>query len=178
MGLLASQWQGWARERALTYQRQRGSLARNEWMGGAYRGYLLWAGWAGARGAELLVVVRFPRVADPATVRDHLARDPGLAVLPAQGKRGAAGGFVVDETTVSWTRGFPWRRPRATAVGEWIERLIESVSRVAPPFTDRCEICGGTAGTRYVLFGNLPMFLCDSCQYRTVLEGRTAPRHA
>jgi hypothetical protein len=77
-----SQWKQWAQSWGLVHHPQGRFSYPNEWMAGPYQGYLVKVGWGGDRGRRLLVLVRFPRVEDPATLRERLRQEESLWGLP------------------------------------------------------------------------------------------------
>ncbi len=202
MGMFSKQgWKDWAQEWGLTYHAPKFLGTTREWMVGSYRGFLIKAGWMGERHLEFYALVRFPKVLDPAVVRQRLLDDPALAELPGWSKikpaketkppglvafpRGGeaqpmranltgARPLIVDDSSLLWTRACPWRRPNAGQLKGWIDKLVTSVSQTTRAFEGRCEQCGRTVGPRYVMVNDVPVHLCETCQADLVQKGRMA----
>jgi hypothetical protein len=202
MGMFSKQgWKDWAREWGLIYHAPRFLGSTREWMVGSYRGYLVKAGWLGDRHLEFYVLIRFPKLLDPAVVRQRLLEDVTLAALPGWSKIKPAdlskrpallavpnGGAVqiartsavgakpllVDDSSILWTRPCPWRRPGAEQLEGWVEKLIVALSQMARGFEGRCEQCGRTLGQRFIVVNGVPVHLCETCQADLVQKGRMA----
>lgn len=171
MGLLErSEWEQWARAWGLTHEPQRGKFIRNEGLVGSYKGYLLRVGWGGDYGAKLIVLVRFPKLPqDLKALRDRLVRAPALSTLP--GWKGRAGGVQVKPSSLLWQHACSFRRPTATEIQGWVDRLLQHLPEVIKPFSGQCEQCGASGVERYALLERVPVYLCSSCQQRLVSEG-------
>jgi hypothetical protein len=177
MGLLEkSQWQEWARQWGLTHHPQRGGFARNEWLVGSYRGHLLRIGWAGDYGSELYVLIRFPKQQDALHLHERLLHDPQLETLPGWKKKRTLN-LIVEESSVLWKRSAAWGRPRTEVIQQWVEQLLQALSKYVQPFDGHCEQCGGSGVKQYVLIEQvLPVYWCSACQDRLVTEGAMAER--
>lgn len=176
MGLLErSQWKEWAQQWGLQHHPQRGWAVRNEWVVGAHKGYLARIGWRGNYGSELSVLIRFPKQEDLVRVRERVLRNPDLTGLPGW-RKDKASGLQVDESSLLWTRSFPWSRPKTPTIQEWVERLIRALSEIVAPFDRRCEECRSSSVNEYVLLEDIPVYLCTTCQERLVAEAAMAER--
>jgi hypothetical protein len=193
-------WKDWAAAWGLTWHKPGFMSASPEWIAGSYRGYLVKFGWMVERQAHFYALIRFPKVPDPAALRQRLLEDPALAELPGWNKikpatsklnavfvPGAAPNpgvrlavraigtvLQMDETMLLWTRPCPWRRPKAAQLAGWIEKLVQSLSQMARPFEGKCEECGRTLGQRFVIVNGIPKHLCETCQQGLVQKGRMA----
>jgi hypothetical protein len=194
-------WKDWAQEWGLTYQRPGLLSPGREWMAGVHRGYLVKFGWVGDRHLEFYAVIRFPKVPDPAALRQRLLADPALADVPGWSKikpadpgktanlvairedtglhlmRANLAGqrpLLVEESSLVWTRPSPWRRPGADQLKLWTEKLMISLAGSVPPFEGRCEQCGTSVGERFVMVNDIPVRLCEACQEDLVQKGRIA----
>lgn len=202
MGMFSkNDWKDWAREWGLTYHAPRFLGSTREWMVGSYRGYLIKAGWLGDRHLEFYALIRFPKVLDPVVIRQRLLDDSMLAELPGWSKLKPAdaskspgllafqnGGtvqlartsivgakpFIVDDSSMVWTRPCPWRRPGVEQLKGWVEKLVVALSQTTRAFEGRCEQCGRTLGERFVMVNGVPVHLCDTCQAELVQKGRMA----
>lgn len=164
-----NQWEAWAKQWGLMHHSQRGQLVRNEWMIGAHHGYLLRIEWIG--GMEFYVLVRFPKQADPAALRERLLNDPALATLP----RHPGLTFIVEETSLIWQRALPWNKPTVQTLQRWVEQLLTGLAAAVPTFDGRCEQCG-SAGASFLAVDGIPGYLCGLCQDRLRTEGQLAER--
>ncbi len=171
-----SEWERWAGEWGLKHVPQRGRFIRNESLVGPYKGYLLKIGWSGEYGSLLYVLVRFPKGPEPERLHEQLCREPGLTGLLPMLKRRSAQRFLVNEQRVLWRRLAYWRRPKSETIRGWVERLVDAVAKHAPAFAGRCEQCGSSGVTQYVLYESAPVYFCSSCQERLVSEGTMAER--
>ena len=171
MGLIErSEWEPWARAWGLTHEPQRGKFVRNEGLVGSYKGYLLRVGWGGDYGAKLIVLVRFPKPSQGVKgLREQLLRSPSLSTLP--GWKGRAGGVRLEPSSLLWQHPFSFRRPKATEIQEWVDRLLQHLPEVIKPFSGQCEQCSAPGVDRYSLAERVPIYLCGSCQQRLVSEG-------
>ncbi len=191
-------WKDWAAAWGLTWHKPR--FATPEWIAGSYRGYLVKFGWMVERGAPFYALIRFPKVPDPAALRQRLLEDPALADLPgwkklkpANAKLGAV--FVpgaaptpglrltvnaignvlqMDETMLLWTVRSAWGRPSATKLSGWVEKLVQAFAQMARPFEGRCEECGRTLGQGFVVVNGIPRALCETCQQGLVQKAQLA----
>lgn len=193
-------WKDWAAAWGLTWHKPGFMSATPGWMAGTYRGYLVKFGWMVERQATFYALIRYPKVPDPAALRQRLLEDPTLAELPGWAKikpatsrlnavfvPGAAPnpGFKLtvnaignvlqmDETMLLWTRQCPWRKPKPAQLAGWIEKLVASLSQMARPFEGKCEECGRTLGQRFVVVNGIPRALCETCQQALVQKGQMA----
>jgi hypothetical protein len=202
MGVFSkNSWKEWARQWGLTYHAPRFLGTAREWMAGAHRSFLVKAGWLGDRHVEFYVHIRFPKVPDPAVIRQRLLDDQALAGLPgwskikpAQAGKSAglfafpSGGsvkiaranivgtkpLIVDDSSVLWTRPCPWRRPKAEQLQAWVDTLVVALSQTTRAFDGHCEECGRDVGERFVMVNDVPVHLCESCQQDLVQKGRVA----
>jgi hypothetical protein len=202
MGMFSKQgWKDWASEWGLTYHAPKFLGSTREWMVGSYRGYLIKLGWFGDRNVEFYALIRFPKVLDPVMIRQRMvddttltdvpgwsklkpadkAKTPGLLALQNAGEvklmRTSVVGakpFIVDDSSLVWTRPCPWRRPSPDKLKAWVEKLVVALSQTTRPFEGRCEQCGRTLGQRYVMVNGVPVHLCETCQADLVQKGRIA----
>lgn len=189
---LKNQWQEWAREWGLAHYPEKGWLRRTERVVGERQGLLIRVGWGNDQSPGLVTVVRFPRVADPAGIRQALIDDPTLDALPGKGSArrkmavesgrkktlriGEAPEFVLTNDGLVWRRTFAFGWPKATHVQAWVDALVAAVARATPVFNRRCETCGTGSAGKYVLVDDLPTLMCSSCQQRLRAEGEMAAR--
>ncbi len=171
MGLVErSEWEPWARAWGLTHEPQRGKFIRNEGLVGAHKGYLLRVGWGGDYGANLIVLVRFPKLSqDVKALREQLLHSPALSTLP--GWKGRAGNVQLEASSLLWQHPFSFRKPSAAEIQEWVDRLLQRLPELIKPFSGSCEECGASGVDRYALVERAPTYLCSGCQQRLVSEG-------
>ena len=190
---LKSQWKEWAREWGLAHYPEKGRIHRTEHMVGERRGMLIRVGWGPSESPGLTTCIRFPRVADPAGLREALIQDSSLDVLPGKGSAwrkmavrtgppkkivwvGKPPEFTLNESSLQWRRAFPWRAPKAAQVQAWVDAMVAAVARATRGFDGRCETCGTGSAPKYVLVDDLPVLMCTSCQQRLKSEGEMADR--
>lgn len=198
---MANNWKDWAQEWGLTYHKPKLLSPGREWIAGSHRGYLVKFGWVGDRHLEFYALIRFPKVPDPAVIRQRLLADPALADLPGWNKIKPADSqkstglvairrgtgvqllnanlvglrpLVVEETSLAWTRPTPWRRPGADQLKQWTDKLMVSLAQSVPTFEGRCEKCGTSVSESFVMVNDVPVRLCDACQQDLVQQGRNA----
>ena len=188
-----SRWQDWARDWGLTHLPQaKHHLYRNEGVVGLRKGLILRAAWTGEKGVTLSMKVRFPRGESLEGLKQALADDPALDVLPGKGaarrktviahgpaprlRLGAAPEFRLADGLLEWNRPFAWRTPKPAQVMAWADALVNAVARAGVRFDGRCEECRTAATGGYVLVNDLPRVLCGSCQQRLIAEGEMAER--
>lgn len=171
MGLTErSEWESWARAWGLTHEPQRGKFIRNDGLVGAYRGYLLRVGWGGDYGANLVVLVRFPKLSqDVKALREQLLRSPALSTLP--GWKGRAVNVQLEASSLLWQHPFFFRKPSTAEIQEWVDRILQRLPEVIKPFSGSCEQCGTSGVERYALLERVPVYFCSGCQQRLTSEG-------
>lgn len=199
--MASGSWNDWAQEWGLTYHKPAMLSPGREWIAGSHRGYLVKFGWVGERHLEFYALIRFPKLPDPAVIRQRLLADPALSDLPGWSKIKPADGqktpslvairqgtgvqlmranmvgqrpLVVEESSVAWTLPCPWRRPGADQLKLWTEKLMVSLAQSVRPFEGRCEKCGTSVGESFVMVNSVPVRLCDACQQDLMLKGRSA----
>jgi hypothetical protein len=172
-----SEWGPWAQAWGFTHRPQRGGLVKNELITGARQGYLVQVGWGGEYGADLIVLVRFPKSArDPKTFREQLLAHPSVESIP--GWKGRAGGVTVDAsgTALIWQHSCSLKRPKTEQIQQWVEQILKRLAEVTPGFTGLCEQCNASGVTQYVLLDSTPVYLCSNCQTSLVSEGEMHQR--
>ena len=197
----AKTWKDWASEWGLTYYPSRFLSSTPEWMAGSYKGYLVKLGWLGGRHLEFQAVIRYPKVPEAGVIRQQLLAAPSLAELPgwtklkpartprppSLGLHAPAAGPVlvrptaageerleVGDSSLVWTVPFALRRPDASKLQGWLERLTGVLAQTCRAFQSRCEHCGRSVGQRFVMVNDLPAYLCESCQQDLAQKGRMA----
>jgi hypothetical protein len=187
---LKDQWQDWARDWGLAHYPERGWLRRTEHILGERKGLLIRVGWGTDRNATLIVGIRFPKSVDLDRLRQALADDPSLDVLPGKGaarrKMAVESGakkkihlghpteFTLTEGSLTWWRIFPWSSPKPARVQAWVDALVDAVARATPVYDGHCETCATGTARRYVLLDGMPAMICSSCQQRLRSEGDMA----
>src|SRR5262249_2854913 len=82
--------------------------------------------------------------------------------------------LMVGERGLVWSHSFSWSRPNAAKVRDWVERLVQAVSRWTQPFQGRCEECNSARVERFILFEGVPVLMCSGCRERHNVEGQMA----
>ena len=188
---LKDQWKDWARAWGLAHRPEKGWLYRNERVLGSHKGLLFHVGWGADQSPGLIVTVRFPRVSDPARVRQALIDDSSLDTLPGKGaarrKMALDSGaknvirigyeeFTLMPDRLLWRRSFAFKAPKPPQVQEWVDTLVLAIGRATGPFDGRCETCGTGVARNYVVVDDLPVMMCASCQQKLKAEGDMAER--
>src|SRR5262249_42319664 len=190
--LMKDRWKDWAREWGLTHFPQTGWLQRTEHVVGERNGLLVRIAWDTDRSAALIATIRFPRVTDLERLKQQLADDATLDVLPGKGSArrriavdtgakarvriGPPPEFTLGPTSLTWRRVFPWALPKTARLQQWVDALVTAVARATPAFDGRCETCTTGTAKRHVLVDGLPMRMCTDCQQRANAAGDLAER--
>jgi hypothetical protein len=82
--------------------------------------------------------------------------------------------LVVDEHSVVWSHVFSWTKPKPAKLREFVEALLQSISRSTTGFEDRCEQCGTGRVNGFVMYETIPMLICPGCRERAAIEAKMA----
>lgn len=186
-------------QKALSYPNEwmagphQGRLIKVSWSGGRYPRLYVMVRFPKVESADIL--------RENVRRDDNLAKLPGwkrikpqqrakvLSATPASGATlapaglnfkqfnvqwGPAQDLVVGERALVWSHSFSWSRPNAAKIRDWVERLVQTVSRWTAPFQGRCESCNSAQVDRFVLFEGVPVLMCSACRDRLSMEGHMA----
>ena len=126
---------------------------------GVRDGYVLTIGFSRRGNASVLVVlVRFKKVPDAATLKTSLLQGPAFQTK-RPGKLGEVGSDFLR-----WEWKYSFTKPNAQEVGNLAAGLCEALKPLAQGFDGRCEHCASSSTPALMLMNGVPSYICSGCQ--------------
>jgi hypothetical protein len=132
---------------------------------GARKGYLVALALTRAgRTAGFAMLVRYPKAPIVPPLQEALHGRPGFSNFFGKKTVKAA----VDGVSISWT--YRLTKPNVEEIASLLDAVIEEVSKVAQPFSGKCEDCAAAEAREITLMNGLPGYHCLACQMRIAEE--------
>ncbi len=132
---------------------------------GAYKGYLVALALTQAgRTSGFVMLVRYPKAPIVPPLQEALKNRPGFSSF--FGKKAVKA--AVDGVSISWT--YVMTKPKLEEIASLLDAVVEEVSKVAQPFSGKCEDCGAAEAREITLMNGIPGYHCPACQMRTAEE--------
>ena len=124
-------------------------------------GYVVTIGFNRAQNAAMLVVlIRFKKVSDAATLKSSLLQSPSLQTKKP-GKLGDVGSDFLR-----WEWKYSFAKPKVEEVAKLTTDLCDALKPLAQGFDGRCEHCASSSTPALTLLNGLPSYICSSCQQK------------